>query len=98
MALDPISSAPAFGLLGANKSKASDAADSKDPIDRALKQLERRLQQIMRQMQQVRDGDIRKEDKASQLQGLNSQAVMIQGQIQKLMQAKLKMMQAAAKG
>jgi hypothetical protein len=72
---------------------AGDSA-SNDPVSQLLKQLQEQLRQVLQQIQRLRASSIPDEQKAAQLQALNSEATTLQNQIAQLLQKQME----AAKG
>lgn len=108
MAISPISGGGASGLfemyaqkIKANQSatsanKASESTENEDDYTRILKELQRQLRIVMEQIRRVQASNASAEQKAQQVQMLNTQAVAIQGQIQKVLAAQLKKLQQQA--
>ena len=63
-------------------------------MQQTLRELQQQLREVMRQMQRIRDSNLPPAQKTQQLQMLNSQAASLQGQIQKILAAQLRQLQA----
>jgi chromosome segregation ATPase len=83
-----------FKANGASASQASGDSGSSDPVSQTIKQLEQQLRQVMQQIQRLQASSIPAEQKAPQLQALNSEAAALQSQIASLLQQQAE----AAKG
>lgn len=93
MAISPLGGSPFISLYSREKTTTADSRND-DPVQQTLRELQQQLREVMRQMQRIRDSNLPPAQKTQQLQMLNSQAASLQGQIQKILAAQLRQLQA----
>ncbi|MFQ1064985.1 hypothetical protein [Bordetella trematum] len=93
MAISPLGGSPFISPYSREKTATADSRND-DPVQQTLRELQQQLREVMRQMQRIRDSNLPPAQKTQQLQMLNSQAASLQGQIQKILAAQLRQLQA----
>ncbi len=95
MAISPLGGNPLINPYSREKTAAAGGRND-DPVQQTLRELQQQLREVMRQLQRVRDSNLPAAQKTQQLQLLNSQAASLQGQIQQILAAQLRQLQARA--
>lgn len=73
------------GAMKVGQAQETESSDNDDQYTRQIKELQRQLKRVMEQMARVRASNASAEQKATQLQALNVQAMQIMGMIQQVM-------------
>lgn len=92
MAISSVGSS-AYATLLSRGAPAASGGKTESAVQQTLRELQQQLRLVLQQMERVRNSPGTAEQKAQQLQALNSQAAALQGQIQKILQEQLKQLQ-----
>ncbi|KCB50810.1 hypothetical protein ACLQ8Z_07405 [Bordetella hinzii] len=92
MAISSVGSS-AYASILSRSAPAASSGKSESAVQQTLRELQKQLRLVLQQMERVRNSNATAEQKAQQLQALNSQAAALQGQIQKILQEQLKQLQ-----